>query len=134
MSTSLYRLPLSVLEGFDREGVVKDSDLAALKDRHSVDQGLAYFIVDKPDMFAYILKPEGRLPQQHQEVSVGYLTPRTLKARLKKFQELDIAEIEEDFNNEGLPDDYLQKHLGNIAEFLRTAADADQAVLIVHIY
>ena len=134
MSTSLYRLPLSVLEGFDTEGIVKDSDLAALKDKHSVDQGLAYAILDKPDLFAYIMKPEGRLRQQHEEVSLGYITPRTLKARLKNFQQLNMAEIQEDFDNEGLPNDYLQKNLGNIGKFLQTAADEDQALLIVHVY
>lgn len=135
MSTSVYRLPLSKLEEFDQVGVVTDGDLAALaSDRHHLDQGLAYLMRDYPDVFAYMLKAEGRMAQEHEEVSIGYITPPKLRERLASFEQQDVSTIREELGEQGLPLDYLEKNIASLRSFLRSATDNGYALLVVQTF
>jgi hypothetical protein len=141
MGTALYQLPLAQLQAFDKARVVTDSDLADLRPHsHGVDQGLAYPMRDYPDVFAYILKAEGSIAHQHAEVTVGYVTPGKLRARLHEFEQLDAASIEKEISEvdsrclDGLSADYLERHMNSLRQFLRGAVDQDLAVLIVQVY
>jgi hypothetical protein len=135
MTTTLYRLPLSRLEEFDRAGVISDSDLAAMRPGHCpLDQLLAYQIYQQPDVFAYALKAEGQIAQEHAEVEVGYITPPKLRERLKALEQLDAASIYEDLEEKDVPVEYLEKNLASLRAYLQTAVDQDQALLIVRFW
>jgi hypothetical protein len=136
MGTAVYRLPLPQLQAFDNARIVTDSDLAALRAHsHRVDQGLAYPIRDHPDLFAYMLKPEGRIAHQHQEISVGYVTPGKLRERLRQFEQLDPASIEEEIPERELPrGGYLERQMKELSQFLREAVDQGLGLLIVHVF
>lgn len=135
MGTAVYRLPVAQLQAFDDARIVTDSDLADLRGHsHRVDQGLAYRMRDYPDLFAYMLKPEGRIAHQHQEVSVGYVMPGKLRERLQEFEQLDAASIEANISEAGLPLDYLERNMNDLRQFLREAVDQGLAMLIVQVY
>ena len=135
MSTSVYRLPLSKLEEFDQVGVITDADLAAMRsDRLHLDQGLAYRMRDYPDVFAYMLKAEGRIAQEHEEISIGYITPPKLSERLADFEQLDVSSIRQDLGEQDLPLDYLEKNIASLRSFLRSATDNGYALLVVQTF
>jgi hypothetical protein len=136
MGTAVYRLPLSKLQALESARIVTDADLADLRPHsYRVDQGLAYPMRDYPDLFAYILKPEGRIAQQHEEISVGYITPAKLRERLREFEQLDPASIEEDIPERELPrGGYLERQMKEFGQFARETVDQGLALLIVHVY
>lgn len=132
MSTSLYRLPLSKLEEFDEVGVITDADLAALaSNSHRLDQGLAYRMRDYPDVFAYMLKTEGRMKHEHEEISIGYITAPKLRERLAQFEQLNVSSIREDLGEQDLPLDYFEKNMASLRSFLKLTTDNDFALLVV---
>jgi hypothetical protein len=110
-STRLYGLSFPELEKLDRAEIVSDSNLAALNNHHHVDQGLASLINDYPDVFAYVLKPEGRIPQEHEEVRIGYVTPRKLKERLQDLDGLALDAIEKEIGLENWDRGYVENNL-----------------------
>jgi hypothetical protein len=133
MSRSLYRLPLSKLEAFDRASVVTDADLAALgSEKLSVDEGLRDVL--SADTCAYILKQEGRIRQEHQEISVGYVTPKTLRDRCPQFEAADIAAIHKELSDDGIDLDYLRTCLESLRRYTRQTVDRDLGLLIVDTY
>jgi hypothetical protein len=130
MSTSLYRVPLSKLER-----MIADSSLAALNsDRYHLDQGLAYLINDYPELFSYIMQPEGRISQEHEEIDVGYMTPLKLRERLQDLENSPPESISKDIRPTDWDEEYVNKNLKSLRDYLQGAAEQGLGLLIVRSY
>jgi hypothetical protein len=135
MPMTLHRLPLQKLQQFDDAAVVTDADLAALRpDGHRVDDGLEQMFDEHQDVFAYILRPEGRIAQEHEEIAVGYVTPGKLKERLGYFEHVHPAAVREELGEEELPVAYFEKNIGGLREYVRPTVDQGWALLIVQTF
>lgn len=135
MPTTLHRVPLQRLQEFDDAAVVTDTDLAALQpDTHQVDEGLEQMFGDHQDVFAYILRPEGRIAQEHEEVAVGYVTPVKLKERLGYFEQVEPAAVREELGEKELPVAYFEKQVGGLREYIKSAVDKGWGLLIVQTF
>lgn len=132
LTTALWSAPRAVLEAIERDGdTAKEWDTLTPKG-FEVDADFTVFLDEYADLFAHLLKTEGLFDGDTMRgLSVGYVTPETVKDRSATLEGVDIEAL----GKAGHLDSNAAEEFGSrflrLKEFVSKAAAQSEGIIVV---
>jgi hypothetical protein len=137
-TTTLIKVPLTLLEAIDREGAKAHSAGIQQCERMRVDQGWEADVTAHPYLFSNVLETEGLIKDTDHGVEMGYVTPATVKTRAEELEKVDIEALYRQGLFQEFPNfdtlGYLKSNLGSMLKFHREAAQGGLGLIIMGVY